>query len=364
MKIRAAVAPAIGQPFRIDEVELDEVRSHEVLVRIVGTGLCHTDLFFTDLIPLPAVFGHEGAGIVEKIGDAVTAVQPGDRVAISFNSCGGCKNCLKGMPSYCMNFQGLNYTGMRADGTMAISKDGAPYYGSFFGQSSLADFSLTTDRNVVKVPSDVPLEIMGPLGCGIQTGAGTVINGLQVSSGSSIAVFGTGSVGLAAVMAAKVAGCTCIIGVDVKPNRLELAKELGATHVVNSAAKDAVDEIKTITGSGIDLAVETTGIPAVVRQAAEALDLMGRCAILGTSPMGTEMSFTMNEFLSAGKGVIGVIEGEGVPQIFIPQLIELYKQGKFPFDKLIKFYDAKDINKAVEDSEKGITLKPVIRFDR
>jgi len=364
MKIRAAVAPAMGQPFELQEVELDDLRSNEVLVRIVGTGLCHTDLFFKGLIPLPAVFGHEGAGIVEKIGERVTAVQPGDRVAISFNSCGACKNCLKGMPSYCGNFTGLNYSGMRADGTMPISKDGAPYYGSFFGQSSLADFSLTTERNVVKVPSDVPLEIMGPLGCGIQTGAGTVINGLKASVGDSIAVFGTGSVGLAAVMAAKAAGCTCIIGIDVKPNRLELAKELGATHVINAADKDAVDEIKTITGSGVEFSVETTGVPAVVRQAVDALDLMGRCAILGTSPMGTEMSFTMNEFLGAGKGVIGMIEGEGVPQIFIPQLIELYKQGKFPFDKLIKFYDAKDINKAVEDSEKGVTLKPVIRFDR
>ncbi|MBN1614201.1 MAG: NAD(P)-dependent alcohol dehydrogenase [Deltaproteobacteria bacterium] len=364
MKIKAVVSPAIGQPFQIDEVELDEVRSNEVLVRIVGTGLCHTDLFFKDLIPLPAVFGHEGAGIVEKIGNAVTAVQPGDRVAISYNSCGFCKNCLRGMPFYCVNWNAFNYSGARGDGSMPITKDGAPLYGSFFGQSSLADFSLATERNVVKVPDDVPLEILGPLGCAVQTGAGTVINALKARAGSSIAVFGTGSVGLSAVMAAKLAGCSSIIAIDIKPNRLELAKELGATHIINGAEKNAVDEIRAITGSGADYSIDSTGVPEIVRQAIDAIDLAGRCAIFASSPIGTDAAFNMNEFVSSGKGVIGIIEGEAVAQIFIPQLIDLYKQGKFPFDKMIKFYDAKDINKAVEDSEKGVTLKPVIRFDR
>jgi aryl-alcohol dehydrogenase len=365
MKIRAAVSPATGQPFQMEEVELDDVRSNEILVRIVGTGLCHTDLFFKNdvPIPLPAVYGHEGAGIVEKVGEKVASVKPGDHVALSYNSCGICKNCLRGMPFYCVNFTGLNYGGARGDGTMPITKDGIPLYGCFFGQSSLADFSLTTERNIVKVPDDVPLELLGPLGCGVMTGAGTVINALKVRAGSSIAVFGTGSVGLSAVMAAKVAGCACIIAIDIKPNRLELAKELGATHVINGAEKNAVDGVKLITGSGADYAVESTGVPAVVRQAIDCIDFAGKCALLGSSPIGTEASFSMNEFLT-GKTVIGVIEGEAIPQIFIPQLIELYKQGKFPFDKLIKFYDAKDINKAVEDSEKGVTLKPVIRFDR
>jgi aryl-alcohol dehydrogenase len=167
------------------------------------------------------------------------------------------------------------------------------------------------------------------------TGAGTVINALKARAGSSIAVFGTGAVGLSAVMAAKAAGCACIIGIDIKPNRLELAKEFGATHVINSAEKNAVDGVKAITGSGSDYAVESTGVPEVVRQAIDAIDLAGRCALLGSSPIGTEASFNMNEFLT-GKAVIGVIEGESVPQIFIPQLIELYKQGKFPFDKLYK----------------------------
>jgi aryl-alcohol dehydrogenase len=365
MKIKAAVAPSMGKPFQMEEVDLEEPRSNEVLVKIVGTGLCHTDLLFKDHlpIPLPAVYGHEGAGIVEKVGDAVTTVKPGDPVAISYNSCGKCNNCLSGMPFYCLNFNALNYGGARADGTFPISKDGIPLYGSFFGQSSFADFSLTTERNVTKVPADVPLELLGPLGCGVQTGAGTVVNALKVKAGSSIAVFGTGAVGLSAVMMAKVVGCACIIGVDIKPGRLEFAKTLGATHVINSAEKDPVAEIQAITGTGADYSIETTAVPSVYRKAVEALNLTGRCALLGAPPMGTEVIFDMQMFLT-GRGTIGVIEGEVVPQLFIPQMITLYKQGRFPFDKMIKFYDAKDINQAVADSEKGTTIKPVIRFDR
>lgn len=365
MKIKAAVAPATGKPFQIEEVDLDDPRANEVLVKIVGTGLCHTDLLFKDHlpIPLPAVYGHEGAGIVEKVGDGVTTVKPGDPVAISYNSCGKCNNCFSGKPFYCMNFNALNYGGARGDGTFPISKDGIPLYGSFFGQSSFADFSLTTERNVTKVPADVPLELLGPLGCGVQTGAGTVVNALKVTAGSSIAVFGTGAVGLSAVMMAKVVGCSCIIGVDIKPDRLEFAKTLGATHVINSAEKDPVAEIQSITGSGADYAIETTAVPSVYRKALESLHLTGRCALLGAPPMGTEVTFDMQMFLT-GRGTFGVIEGEVVPQLFIPQLIELYKQGSFPFDKMIKFYDAKDINQAVADSEKGTTIKPVIRFDR
>lgn len=364
MKMKAAVAPATGKPFEIQEVDLEEPRSNEVLVRIAGAGLCHTDLFFkNDLpIPLPAVYGHEGSGIVEKVGESVTEIKPGDPVAISYNSCGKCNNCLTGAPFYCLNFNALNYTGARADGSMPISKDGAPLFGCFFGQSSFAEYSLTTERNLVKVPEDVPLEMLGPLGCGIQTGAGTVMRALKVPAGSSLAVFGTGGVGLSAIMASKVVGCACIIGVDIKPERLESAKEFGATHVINSAEKNPVEEIKTITGTGVNYAIETTAVPAVYRQAFEALDMTGECILLGAPLIGAEVTFGMGEMLG-GKKTRGLIEGESVPQEIIPKMIDLYKQGKFPFDKMIKYYDAKDINQAVEDSEKGVTIKPVIRFN-
>ena len=363
MKIQAAVAPATGQPFEIQEVELEEPRANEILVKIAGTGLCHTDLLFKDHlpIPLPAVYGHEGAGIVEKVGSAVTSVKPGDPVALSYNSCGACSNCSKGMPFYCLNFTPLNYGGARADGSMPLSKDGMPLYGCFFGQSSFASHSLVTERNVVKVPEDIPLELLGPLGCGVQTGAGTVINSLKAKPGSSIAVFGTGAVGLSAVMGAKAVGCTTIIGVDIKDERLAMAKELGATHTINSSGANPVEKIQGITGMGVNYSVETTALPAVYRQAFECLDLTGECVLLGAPPMGTEVTFDMQTIL-AGRKTKGVIEGDSIPQEFIPQMIELYRQGNFPFDKMIKTYPVEEINQAVKDSETGVTVKPVILF--
>jgi len=362
MKIKAAVAPSTSQPFQIEEVDLEDPRDNEILVRIVGTGLCHTDLFFKELIPMPAVYGHEGAGIVEKAGKEVTTVKVGDHVVLSYNSCGTCNNCLAGMPFYCVSFTALNYGGSRGDGTMPLSKDGAPLYGCFFGQSSFASHALVTERNAVKVPDDIPLELLGPLGCGFQTGAGTVINALKAKAGSSIAVFGTGSVGLSAVMAAKTSECAVIIAVDIKPNRLELAKELGATHAINPDEKNPVEQIQSITGTGANYSIETTALPAVYRQALECLDPIGESILLGAPPIGTEVTFDMQSILT-GKRTRGVIEGDSIPQQFIPEMIEMYKQGKFPIDKLIKYYPSDEINQAVTDSENGITVKPVIRFD-
>lgn len=362
MKINAVVSPDPGKPFELQEVDLEEPRSNEVLVRITGAGLCHTDVFFKGLIPMPAVFGHEGSGIVEKVGDSVTEVKPGDPVVISYASCGKCKKCLAGEPFYCLNFNLFNISGTRADGSMPISKDGNPLYSSFFAQSSFAEFSLATERNVVKVPEDVPLELFGPMGCGIQTGAGTVMNALKVPFGSSIAVFGTGGVGISAIMAAKVMECNCIIGVDIKPERLEMAREMGATHIINSAEKNPVEEIQAITGGGADYTVETTALPMVFCQAFESLSYTGECASVGAPAPGTEVTFPMGNFLS-GRKIRGTLEGDSIPQKFIPELIELYKKGMFPLDKIVKYYDAKDFNQAVEDAEKGVAIKPVIRFN-
>lgn len=362
MKMNAVVSPEPGKPFEIQEVELEEPRSDEVLVRITGAGICHTDLFFKAVVPMPAVFGHEGSGIVEKVGDSVTEVKPGDPVVLSWASCGKCQQCLAGEPVYCVNFNLLNVSGTRADGSMPISKDGAPLYSSFFAQSSFAEFSLATERNVVKVPEDVPLELFGPLGCGVQTGAGTVMNALKVPFGSSIAVFGIGGVGMSALMGAKIMGCKSIIGVDIKPERLETALELGATHVINSAEKNPVEEIMAITGSGADYTVDTTAIPEVLRQAVEAISNTGECASVGLGAPGAEMSLPVGLFLS-GRKLRGSLEGDSISQKFIPELIELYKQGMFPIDKIVKYYDVKDFNQAVEDSEKGVTIKPVVRFN-
>ncbi len=363
MKIKAAVVPEAKSPFVIDEIELDEPRENEVLVRIVSTGLCHTDLVarmgFLPM-PLPAVLGHEGAGIVEKVGSQVAKVKAGDHVATSFTSCGTCRMCRSGKPSWCALFKPLNFGGRRADGSTTMKKGGKTVYGSFFGQSTHASYAIVNERSVVKVPTDVPLEILSPLGCGIQTGAGAVINTLKAYPGSELAVFGIGSVGLSAIMAARVAGCTRIIALDIVEERLNLAKDFGATHTLNSMKVNAVEEIQKMTGGGIEFTLECTGNPKVLRQAVDCLMLGGTCGLIGVAPMGVEASLDMQTLLDA-RTVRGVIEGDCNPDLFIPQLIDLYKQGKFPFDKLIKFYSLEEINEAAEDSEKGKTLKPVLK---
>ena len=363
MKIKAAVVREKGGPFVIEEVELDEPRGNEVLVRIASSGLCHTDLVARMQflpIPLPGVFGHEGAGVVEKVGSQVTKVKPGDHVATSFLSCGTCTACKKGIPGWCSEFRRLNFGGRRADGSTTMKKDGQTVYGSFFGQSTFATYALVADRSVVKVPSDVPLEILSPMGCGIQTGAGGVINTLKAKPGSAIAVFGIGSVGLSAIMAAVVSGCSQIIGIDVVEERLKLAKEFGATDVINSAKANAVEEIRKLTDGGIEYTLECTGIPKVFRQAVDSLMMGGTCGLIGVAPVGVEASLEMQTILD-GRTIKGVVEGDCIPDIFIPQLIGLYKQGRFPFDRLLKFYSLEQINEAAEDSEKGKTLKAVLK---
>ena len=363
MKIKAAVVREAGGPFVIDELELEEPRSNEVLVRIVSSGLCHTDLVARMgylPMPHPCVLGHEGAGMVEKVGSQVTKVKPGDHVATSFISCGTCTCCKQGMPAWCAEFKRLNFGGRRADGSTTLKKAGETIYGSFFGQSTFANYSLVTERNVVKVPTDVPLEILSPLGCGIQTGAGGVINTLKAKPGSAIAIFGIGSVGLSAIMAAVVSGCTKIIGVDILDERLKLAKEFGATDIINSGKANAVEEIQKLTGGGIEFTLECTGVPKVFRQAVDSLMMGGTCGLIGVAPVGVEVSLDMQTILDA-RTIKGIVEGDCNPDIFIPQLIQLFKQGRFPFDRLLKFYPMEQINEAAEDSEKGKTLKAILR---
>ncbi|MBY8822162.1 NAD(P)-dependent alcohol dehydrogenase [Sphingomonas colocasiae] len=364
--MKAAVVREKSGPFVIEDVTLDAPRAGEVLVRIAGVGMCHTDLVVRDQYfptPLPAVLGHEGSGIVEAVGDGVTKVAVGDHVVLSYASCGQCANCLQGLNGYCPDLYGRNFSGARPDGSSpCCDAHGARLSGYFFAQSSFGEFALATERNVVPIDRDVPLEIMGPLGCGIQTGAGAVINALKPGAGSSIAIFGAGSVGLAAVMAARVAGCATIIAVDLNDARLELARELGATHVVN-AAGDAVEAIRAITGEGVQYSLECTGLPAVVRQAVDCLRLTGVCGIIGVAPLGTEIALDMNGLLF-GRTVRGIIEGDSIPDIFIPQLVALWRQGRFPFDRLITFYPLSEIEAAAHASERGEVLKAVLRPGR
>lgn len=365
MEIKAAVVFEKSGPFCIEPLQLSEPNDDEVLVRIVGVGICHTDLAGRDgylpIPPPPSVFGHEGAGIVERIGARVTKVRPGDHVLLSWDCCGTCTSCKAGKDSYCLNFFLHNFHGARPDGSPTLHKDGQVIHGSFFCQSSFADFALASERNVVKVGEDLPLEVLAPMGCGVMTGAGAVMNSLQPRPGSSIAVFGVGPVGMSAILGAAVCGCTTIIAVDVRPDRLQMAQQLGATHAVNAAEANPVEAIRGLTSGGVDFSLECVGNPKVLRQAVDVLPRLGVCGLLGVVAPGTEVSLDM-DLLMNGRTVRGIIEGDAIPDLFIPRLIELYRQGKFPFDRMITYYPFADINRAVEDMEKGRVIKPVLRL--
>lgn len=363
MDIQAAVCRKDGN-FSIESVELSDPAADEVIVQIVASGVCHTDLAVRDQhipLPLPAVLGHEGAGVITRVGSAVTKVRQGDHVVLSYGSCGTCANCQAGKPAYCAQFLAFNVGTRRPDGSCTHSQGGQPLTGCFFYQSSFATHAVTHVRNVVKVDPDLPLEVLAPLGCGIQTGAGSVLNVLKPRAGSSIAIFGAGAVGLSAVMAAVVAGCAQVIVVDVRDARLALAKELGATVIVNSKTSDAVSAVKAAVPGGVDFAVEATGIPAVMTQSFDALNGTGTVVVLGVAPAGATVSIDASSLLG-GKTIRGAIEGESVPDVFIPQLIALWKAGKFPFDRLARYYAFDQINAAAHDSEQGLTIKPILRM--
>jgi aryl-alcohol dehydrogenase len=364
--IRAAVLRRAGGPFSVeDDVVLDDPRPGEVLVRIVGAGVCHTEAIVRDQwypVPLPVVLGHEGAGIVEAIGQGVEKVRPGDKVVLSFDSCGRCRACLGGRPSYCDEAFERSFGATRQDGSTAITVAGEPVHSHFFGQSSFGTYAIATERSVVRVETDVPVVSLGPLGCGIQTGAGAVINALRCAPGTGIAVFGTGAVGLSAVMAAKTVGVTTIVGVDPVDTRRHQALELGATHTVEPQ-DDLVERIRGLSGGGVDYALDTTGNPAVVRNAVDVLATGGVCGIIGASRLGSELVLDMNQVFF-GRTVRGIIEGDSVPDILIPKLIRLHEAGLFPFDRLLQFYALDEINEAIADSEQGRVVKPVLRMSR
>jgi aryl-alcohol dehydrogenase len=364
MKITAAVCRETHQPFSLETLELEAPRENEVLVRIVATGICHTDVNMrnTDgFTPKPTVLGHEGAGIVEKTGASVKKVKPGDPVVITFDSCGTCNSCIRGDAAYCQHMGRHAFSGKRIDGSTALRKGNEQIHSHFFGQSSFASFSICTERNVIPVDPSVPLELLGPLGCGIQTGASTVINALKVQAGSKIGILGAGSVGLSSVMAARLCGAATIVALDTHAARLEMARELGATHLINGAQEDTFARIREIAPQGLNYVIDTTGHLNIIKEAVNHMAPRGVCALINTAK-GADAHVNILQMVLGGRTVRGVLQGDSVPEIFIPQMIELYKQGHFPFDRLIRFYDFADINQAVEDMESGVTIKPVIRM--
>ncbi|MFC0041489.1 NAD(P)-dependent alcohol dehydrogenase [Actinomadura rayongensis] len=365
----AAVARTGADTLHWENVRLDEPSAGEALVRIVGAGICHTDLSVLAgrlPVPLPAVLGHEGAGIVTAVGPGVTGVRPGDQVVLSFNSCGLCAKCRTGRPTQCATYWPLNFGAARPDGTTpVVGADGGPLGGLFFGQSSLAAHALVAEHSMVRVDAadEDELAMLAPIGCGVQTGAGAILNVLRPAPGDTVAVFGAGAVGLSAVMAARLTGARRIIAVDVVASRLALAAELGATDGIDAGRENLAERLAALAGpTGVTHIVESTGVAALLELAIEAVAADGTVAVIGAPAAGTRASFNVNALID-GRTIRGVTEGGSDRVTFIPALADLVRQGRLPVDRLIRSYRPDQLAEAIEDARSGRTVKPVIRFE-
>lgn len=365
MEIKAAISRGAGQPFSVETVMLEEPRNDEILVRVAGVGLCHSDLLARDAIipiPQPSLLGHEGAGVVVAVGAAVSSIKKDDHVVLTFASCGSCRQCDNDDLAYCAHSGPLNYSGGRPDGSKAVrTRDGEAVSSHFFGQSSFGSMALAYESNAIVIDRDLPIEIMGPLGCGVQTGAGAIMNTLNCVPGSSLLILGGGSLGLSALLAAVVQGCATIIVSELHAERRALALELGATHVIDPGSEDVTEAVRAVLPAGIDYAFDTTGIASVAGQAVTSLGMRGKLAIAGV-PMNPEshVGVPILPLVGMGQTVMGVVEGDSQPATFIPKLVALYRKGKFPFDRFVKTYSLDQINDAISDHTQGHCVKAVL----
>lgn len=365
--ITAAVARNAGEEFTIEPLTLDDPRPDEVLVKIVGVGICHSDLAAKDQhlpVALPAVLGHEGAGIIEKVGSAVTDLTPGDHVVLSFSSCGHCGSCENDHPSYCDQFFPLNFMCTREDGSTALKSAETPISSHFFGQSSFATYAVAKRSNAIKVRKDAPLKLLGPLGCGVITGAGSIMKAMACEAGSRVVIAGGGAVGLSAVLGAVVQQCSTIIVVEPHASRRELALSLGATHVIDPfQTENLAEALRAIVPEGLNYAFDTTSLQAVMDGIVPTMSQGGTIGLVGVPhPDAPRLSFDVITLLTFGVKVMGITEGDVNPVTFIPELIDLHMENRFTFDKLCKTYAFEDINTAVEDQAKGECVKAVLTF--
>ena len=360
MEIRAAVFRDTSLKPSIETLEMSGPGAGEVLVRLTATGVCHTDLKTagTDRSPRPVVLGHEGAGVVEAVGEGVDDLEPGDHVVMTFTWCGHCPSCHGARPAYCYNTDHFACT--RADGSHYLHGGGGPVHGDFFNQSSFATHAVGKRKGVVKVRRDAPLNILGPLGCGIQTGAGAVLNVFGMKPGQTLAVFGAGSLGLSAVMAARIAGAAEVVAVDIHPNRLQLAAELGADEVIRADGGPVHERIRDRLPHGVDFAFDTTTVGPVMLDAIASLAPHGTFGFVAPTESG-DLTVPLRP-LMMNRRVVGIMEGNSNPEIFIPRLVDFHMRGAFPFDRLVRFYPFDDIEQAFRDSEAGTTIKPILEM--
>ena len=363
MIINAAVAISPDKPFQLGTFELEEPREDEVLVKIAASGICHTDIAVKQQsvhLPLPMILGHEGSGVVEAIGNRVSELKVGDHVILTSDSCGSCKKCEQRLPSYCNEFVERNLSGRRIDGTSPVlDRSDSTIGGRFVGQSSFASHSLVSERSAVKIDKSHPLRLMGPLGCGLMTGVGTVFHALEASSGNSIAIFGAGTVGLSSVMGSKLRNCHPIIAVDPLKERRDIAKELGATHALDSKAEDLVEQIIDLSKGGVDFSIEASGSPSAVDASLKCLGRPGWAAQVGATPAQTYHSLDMDH-LGFGRGIKGVVMGDAYAKEFVPHLAALHSKGRLPFEKFVKEYKFDEINEAIRESQEGSVIKPIL----
>jgi len=351
LKSTAAVVASRGAALTIEELDLGDPAPDEIAVRIAAAGVCRSDLDIRDggyPVPgFPVIPGHEGAGVVTAVGSAVAGLRPGDHVLLTYPFCGTCPNCLRGAMAYCEHGFALSFGGARLDGSSAWRRedDGTRVHGHVFQQSSFASRTLAAANSAVVLDRDLPLELAPAFGCGVSTGAASALNVMNLRPGSRLAVLGTGTVGLAAVMMARHLGVRQIIAVDTNPGRLELALELGATHTAGAA-----EAIRRLTGDGADYIFDTTGHPDVLAGALDSLAMTG-----------TRASLNMSALLN-GRAVRGTIQGDSDARTLVPHLIGLYRQGRFPVGRLVSHYPFAEIQRAIDDMEAGRVIKPVLRM--
>lgn len=362
--MRAAVLRALRAQITIDEVELAAPRASEVRVRVKAAGVCHSDYHFVtgDLVtPLPAVLGHEGAGVVAEVGRDVTSVAPGDHVLFLWRpGCGRCAFCQAGRPALCTSGLRARSSGLLDDGTSRLSLGGERVH-HVLGVSCFADEVVVSERAVQKIPESVPMEIAALLGCAVMTGVGAVVNTARVRPGSSVLVIGAGGVGQCIVMGARLAGAGVIVVADVAARKLEAATALGATHVVDPSAEDLVKAVRARTNGGVDHAFEAIGRPDTLAQAVRALRAGGTAVAVGLGSGDARVEVGINDLVLQEKSLVGSLYGSTRPAVDVPMLIALYESGRLPLEQLLsRRYALEDINDAFAAMLSGEVTRSVI----
>ncbi|WP_439685499.1 Aryl-alcohol dehydrogenase [Cupriavidus oxalaticus] len=361
----AAVVKAQGEPFVLRDLQLGPPHEDEVTIELEACGMCRADLAAqagSIPFPLPGVLGHEGVGRIVAVGAAVRERSVGERVVVSFSACGRCDACLDAAPAYCQAWPPLNLVGGgRGDGSTSLCDHGHAVHSHFFGQSSFSRRIVAAARAVVPVPDDIPAAVLAPLGCGIQTGVSAAVNVLRPRAGDRVAVFGAGAVGLSALMGLGLTGATEIIAIDVHPHRLALARELGATAVIDAAREDVEAALQRLTGgAGVDGAIETSGNPAALKSSIRMLASAGTCVVVGVPAHGEAGQFDVIDVVARGLRIVGTNQGDANPRVMIPRLIELYRSGRLPIERLVTTFAFRDINAAAAASLDGSVIKPVL----